>query len=141
MIGYYEAWSDRSKCHQTSPRNLPLNALTHVNYAFAYIDPKGFQISTMDGATPASLFSDLAKLKEDHPQLQLFISVGGWTFSDNFTDTQPVFGNIARDGNNRQLFADNLLRFLDTYGFDGVDLDWYASLHLHLGAILKLTLI
>ncbi|KAF9888672.1 hypothetical protein FE257_008430 [Aspergillus nanangensis] len=124
IIGYYEAWNARSKCHQTLPTDLPLDALTHLNYAFAYISPDTLQITTMDAATPASLFDDLAALKVTKPHLQIFVSIGGWTFSDNDTATQPLFGNIARSDSNRQKFADNTLTFLNLYGFDGVDLDW-----------------
>jgi chitinase len=101
-----------------------VDGLTHLNYAFAYIDPTSFKITTMDAATPARTFEDVAGLKLSNPNLQIFVSLGGWTFSDNGTATQPVFGNIARSSANRQKFADNLLQFLDTYGYDGVDIDW-----------------
>ncbi|KAM7215378.1 hypothetical protein V8F06_009239 [Rhypophila decipiens] len=124
VIGYYEAWNARSACHRTSPSDLPLAALTHLNYAFAYLDPTSFKVTTMDAATPISLFNDLSNLKSTNPALKIFVSIGGWTFSDNDTYTQPIFGNIARSGSNRQLFADGLVAFLTYYGFDGVDLDW-----------------
>nr|QDJ94336.1 chitinase chiC3 [Cordyceps cicadae] len=124
VIGYYEAWNDRSKCHQTSAKDLPVDALTHLNYAFAYIDPSTFEITTMDSATPARIFQDVADLKQTSPSLKIFVSLGGWTFSDNGTATQPVFGNIARSPDNRQKFATNVLKFLSTYGYDGVDIDW-----------------
>jgi chitinase len=78
----------------------------------------------MDAQTPASTFQDAVSLKDLKPDLKVFVSIGGWTFSDNDTATQPVFGNIARSESNRQKFADNLLRFMNGYGFDGVDLDW-----------------
>ncbi|OJJ42141.1 hypothetical protein ASPZODRAFT_20739 [Penicilliopsis zonata CBS 506.65] len=124
VIGYYEAWSARSKCHQTSPKDLPVNGLTHLNYAFAYIDPSTWTLTTMDGATPLSLFDDLAALKATNPNLNIFISVGGWSFSDNDTATQPIFGNLAREETNRRTFAKNALAFLNQYGFDGIDIDW-----------------
>uniref|UniRef100_A0A0N7HV81 chitinase n=1 Tax=Hypocrella siamensis TaxID=696354 RepID=A0A0N7HV81_9HYPO len=124
VIGYYEAWNARSSCHMTSPRDLPLAALTHLNYAFAYLDPTSFSIKTMDAATPTSLFDDISDLKTTNPDLKIFVSIGGWTFSDNNTYTQPIFGDIARDPSNRQLFANQLVAFLIYYGFDGVDLDW-----------------
>jgi chitinase len=57
-------------------------------------------------------------------QLEVFVSIGGWTFSDNGTATQPVFGDIASTDANRQKFADRLVIFMTLYGFDGVDLDW-----------------
>ena len=81
----------------------------------------------MDAATPGSLYNDVADLKIDYPQLELYLSIGGWTFSDNDTITQPIFGNIARSAANRKTFASNLLKFLNTYNFDGVDIDWYET--------------
>lgn len=101
-----------------------MDALTHLNYAFAYINPETFQIMTMDTATPASLFDDVAELKFTKPDLKIYISIGGWTFSDNGTETQPVFGNIAKSSKNRATFAKNVMTFLDQYGFDGIDIDW-----------------
>lgn len=82
----------------------------------------------MDVATPVSLFDEFSELKTARPDLKLFVSIGGWTFSDNDTDTQPVFDNIARSAFNRQTFANKLLAFLNQYGFDGVDIDWYDGL-------------
>ncbi|KAG6197388.1 hypothetical protein E4U50_007948 [Claviceps purpurea] len=124
VIGYYEAWGARSTCHKTSPHDLPLAALTHLNYAFAYLDPTSFKLTTMDASTSISLFDDMSDLKTTNPRLEIFVSIGGWTFSDNDTYTQPIFGNIARSSENRQLFADEVASFLTYYGFDGIDLDW-----------------
>ncbi|KAK7915206.1 glycoside hydrolase superfamily [Apiospora marii] len=124
VIGYYESWSNGKSCHDIGPTDLPLDALTHVNYAFAYIDPGSYQIVTMDSATPGSLFDDLTTLKTIKPDLEVWVSIGGWTFSDNNTATQPVFGDIAADAGKRQKFANNLVHFMQQHGFNGVDLDW-----------------
>ncbi|KAI7261488.1 glycoside hydrolase family 18 protein, partial [Hortaea werneckii] len=124
VIGYYEAWSARKSCHKVKPTDLPLDALTQVNFAFAYIDPKTYRIVTMDAQTPSSLFKDTANLKSIKPSLEVFVSVGGWTFSDDGTPTQPVFSDIASDPSKRQTFADNVVDFMKLYGFDGIDLDW-----------------
>lgn len=78
----------------------------------------------MDAATPISLFDDISAIKTTNPDLKIFVSIGGWTFSDNDTYTQPIFGNIASSSSNRQQFADGLVEFLTYYGYDGVDLDW-----------------
>lgn len=80
----------------------------------------------MDGETPASLFKQVTALKDRSlgGDLEVYIAIGGWTFSDNGTDTQPLFGEIAADEDKRQKFADNLVTFMTKYGFDGVDLDW-----------------
>ncbi|KAI1114378.1 hypothetical protein F5Y14DRAFT_441271 [Nemania sp. NC0429] len=124
VVGYYESWSNGKACHNIGPTDLPLDALTHVNYAFAYIDPTTYQIVTMDSVTPNSLFDDLTTLKAIKPDLEVWVSIGGWTFSDNNTATQPVFGDIAADTSKRQKFANNLVHFMQQHGFDGVDLDW-----------------
>ena len=73
----------------------------------------------MDKQTPEHLFQEVNDLKKYNSRLQVWISVGGWTFSDNGTSTQPVFGNIARSAGNRRAFAANVLKFLNRYGFDG----------------------
>ncbi|KAF2719530.1 glycoside hydrolase family 18 protein [Polychaeton citri CBS 116435] len=124
VIGYYESWSARKSCHKVTPTDLPLDALTHVNFAFAYISPGSYQVITMDGDTPSSLFQDVANLKSVKPDLKVFISIGGWTFSDNDTATQPIFGEIAASASNRQTFANNVVHFMRQYGFDGLDIDW-----------------
>lgn len=103
---------------------FPVSALTHINYAFAFVDPDTFAIVSMDDKTPTSLFSDTTNLKLLNPGLKVFISVGGWTFSDNNTVTQPLLGEISRDAGKRRQFANKIVDFMITYGFDGLDLDW-----------------
>lgn len=124
VIGYYQSWADRSLCHQVSPTDLPLHDLTHLNYAFASISPHTFEIVTMDSMTPGYLFQATVGTKIHNPNLQVFVAIGGWTFSDNGTATQTIFSQIASNQVNRQKFADNVVKFLNHYGFDGLDIDW-----------------
>lgn len=49
-----------------------------MNFAFAYIDPKTYEIVTMDGETPAKLFQETTNIKIIKPDLSVFVSVGGW---------------------------------------------------------------
>jgi chitinase len=94
--------------------------LTHLNFAFAFLDPNTFNVVTMDPQTPASLFTDAAAAKAINPKIEVWLSIGGWTFANNGTVTQPILGNIARSATNRQVFASNLIKFMVAYGFDGV---------------------
>jgi chitinase len=73
----------------------------------------------MDSQTPESLFQEVADVKKYNSRLEVWISVGGWTFSDNGTATQPLFGDIARSAGKRRAWANNVLKFLNQYGYDG----------------------
>ncbi|KAM0465725.1 hypothetical protein ACHAPV_001782 [Trichoderma viride] len=81
----------------------------------------------MESDMPSSLFAQtvgLRTLNSDADDVEIFVSIGGWSFSDNSTATQPVFSDIAASEANRKTFAKNLVNFLQEYGFDGVDFDW-----------------
>jgi chitinase len=62
-------------------------------------------------------FNQLNKLKQANPNLKTIISVGGWSWSNRFSD-------VAADPVIRSTFAKSAVDFLRKYGFDGIDLDW-----------------
>jgi len=72
----------------------------------------------------ASLFSDLTDVKSQNPDLKAIVALGGWTFNDNGTATQPVFSDMVSSSANRATFINNLFSFMREYAFDGVDFDW-----------------
>ena len=62
-------------------------------------------------------FADLRALKAANPHVRVLMSVGGWTFSQNFSD-------VARTEQARNRFARSCVNFMYEHGFDGIDLDW-----------------
>ena len=56
-------------------------------------------------------------LRTDHPHLKLLISVGGWSWSDHFSDA-------ALTPQSRKVFAQSAVAFLIKHKLDGIDLDW-----------------
>jgi chitinase len=126
-VGYYTGWSTYSNFHVS---NIDASKLSHLNYAFSNIsadgkialgDPwadveKPFPGDSADQPYKGN-FYQLTKLKEQYPHLKTLISVGGWTWSERFSD-------VALTEQSRTIFADSLLEFILKYGFDGVDLDW-----------------
>ncbi|KAH8768982.1 family 18 glycosyl hydrolase [Diaporthe sp. PMI_573] len=121
-IGYYESWSNTRKCQPVSPEDLNLNGFTHLNFAFASFDPSSFAIAPMDSKS-GELFGRFTALKDTHPGLETWISVGGWSFTDP-GPTRSAFSDMTGSSGNRQKFITGLISFMEQYGFDGVDLDW-----------------
>lgn len=123
IIGYYEAWNHDKTCVGMNFRDIPVGALTHAYFSFGYITPGDFRVAPMDNL-PTSLFSDFTAIKQRNVGLKTVVALGGWSFNDNGTTTQPVFSDMVSTQANRQLFIDNLFEFMRKYGFDGVDFDW-----------------
>lgn len=61
--------------------------------------------------------NQLAKLKLKNPNLKTIISIGGWTWSNRFSD-------VAASPAAREVFAQSSVDFIRKYQMDGVDLDW-----------------
>ncbi|KAI5305673.1 hypothetical protein KEM56_003677 [Ascosphaera pollenicola] len=85
-----------------NPEDLPLTVYTHLNFAFAFIDPKTFAVAPMsDGDT--ELYSRFTALKNYNLNLQTWLAG-------------------SKDAQDK--FFKSLVHFMSTYGFDGVDIDW-----------------
>lgn len=128
VIAYYPGWATYDRNYQVA--DIDAEKVTHINYAFAniangevvvgdvYADTdKAFPGDCWEPGCKRGNFNQLNKLKQKHPHLKTLISVGGWTWSNNFSD-------VALTDASRTKFADSAVRFIREWGFDGVDLDW-----------------
>ncbi|CAG8960671.1 hypothetical protein HYFRA_00013439, partial [Hymenoscyphus fraxineus] len=121
-IGYYEGWNLERTCQTMEPEDIPIGGYTHLNFAFLFIDPDTYTVTPMEPSQEA-LYSRVVALKKKKSTLEVWISIGGWSFNDPGR-TQTTFGRLAASTSLQSTFFASLLKFLDTYGFDGVDLDW-----------------
>ncbi|KAI2675771.1 CAZyme family GH18 [Penicillium roqueforti] len=122
VVGYYEAWASRRPCNAFWPEQIPLGVYTHINFAFAAIDPETFEVRP-DQTEDLDLLMRVTQLKTLDPDLKVMIALGGWTFNDP-GPTQSTFSDIARSSTNQDKFFRSLNSFLSTHNLDGVDLDW-----------------
>jgi len=135
-VAYYASWAGYA-------RNFPLtdmdfSKITHLNFAFANLNADGSVVvgdEWIDTQITSGVYGDmgfnwedaeagmaghfgaLKKIKAQYPGLKTLISVGGWTWSTNFSD-------VAADPAKRAKMAQTSVDFVVKYGFDGVDLDW-----------------
>ncbi|SFG83200.1 glycoside hydrolase family 18 protein [Pedobacter insulae] len=89
--------------------------LTHINYAFVNI--KNNEAHLEDYKRDVENFKRLNTLKQKNPSLQLLISIGGWAWSENFSDA------VLTDSL-RKRFAVSAVNLIREHQLDGVDIDW-----------------
>jgi GH18 family chitinase len=100
--------------HVIDPAAVAAEKLTHINYAFANIKDgvmvEGFSYDAQN-------FQALNSLKVRNPTLKVLVSVGGWTWSGQFSD-------VALTQDSRRKFVESAVAFLVRYKLDGLDVDW-----------------
>lgn len=122
-IGYYEGWSTTRACDGMWPESIPVSAYTHLNYAFAFVNPSSFEVAPMSN-DDLNLYKRFTGLKDSNPGLETWISIGGWSMNDLDQPTKTTFSDLAGSSAAQDRFIKSLLSFMSTYGFDGVDMDW-----------------
>ncbi len=96
------------------PGTISAKKLTHINYAFANIEDgemvAGFDADSLN-------FVVLNRLKKENPSLKILVSVGGWSWSGNFSD-------MALTEERRSRFIRSATDFIVRNRLDGLDIDW-----------------
>uniref|UniRef100_A0A8D8U6W9 Chitinase A1 n=1 Tax=Cacopsylla melanoneura TaxID=428564 RepID=A0A8D8U6W9_9HEMI len=122
IVGYYTSWSKR-KIFASH-----LKRLTHVIYAFIEMNADGsVAIGSADRATSEDPEKDkrvtlerlerLMDLASHFPHLKVMFAVGGWANSQ-------YFSAMAASPDSRIRFIGSIIKLIEKFGFDGVDIDW-----------------
>jgi chitinase len=106
-VGGYKGLVDVSK--------IAAKKLSHINYAF--VNVKNNRAVLGREITDTVNFKNLNQLKQQNPKLKILISIGGWTWSGNFSDA--VLSDTSR-----KEFAKSAVDVIRKYSLDGVDIDW-----------------
>ena len=129
VVGYYPSWQwyDRNKL--VNPQTIDYSKYTILNYAFLKPEVDG-SISLFDSWADENLLlgqndwvnggyvPNTSLISNAHMNgVKVLPSIGGWTLSNNFP-------GIAADPTKRATFAQACVDLIQTYGFDGIDLDW-----------------
>src|SRR5947208_8827804 len=162
VIGYFTGWrtgKDGTPAYLVN--NIPWTKVTHLNYAFAHIGADN-KISVGDpgpnnaaigmewpGVAGAEMdptlsykghFNLLTKYKKLNPNVKTLISIGGWAETggilnaDGTRNATGGFYRLAQSQSTIDTFADSVVQFLRTYGFNGADIDYeYATSNNYAG--------
>lgn len=108
LIAYVAGWGNFDLA------SIDHSKLTHINYAFANIvEGRAVMELAEDSANMATLVS----FKETSHDLKILLSVGGWVWSNWFSDA-------ALTASSREIFAQSIVELIKRHDLDGVDLDW-----------------
>jgi len=110
IIGYVPGFRG-----ELDEQTIDARKLTHINYAFVNVKDSMAWLTNME--TDTINFRRLNLLKEDNPDLKILISIGGWSWSENFSDA------VLKESS-REKFARTSVEIVEKYDLDGVDIDW-----------------
>ena len=142
VVAYYPGW--KSADFPVTETNIRAGNVSLIQYAFADIcwdgehgnpapdgggvsaclDAQGQPSRPANGSivlpaprADAENLRKLIALKRQHPRLRVLLSVGGWIWSNRFSD-------VAATPAPRQAFIASALELVRRHGLDGVDIDW-----------------
>jgi chitinase len=96
------------------PGQIDAHAITRINYAFANI--KNGDV-VLGYPQDAANLKTLTALRRQNPALEILLSIGGWSWSQHFSDA-------ALSVQSRQIFINSAIDLVKRYGLDGLDIDW-----------------
>ncbi|WZL72516.1 glycosyl hydrolase family 18 protein [Clostridiaceae bacterium 35-E11] len=112
IIGYYSEIFD-----DPIDQNIQFDKLTHIIYAFLIPAEDGSLI----GIEEPEKLKELVE-KSHQNDVKVLIAVGGWSYQNIPLD--PAFEKMAAEEETRKKFIDHVIKFVDTYHLDGVEIDW-----------------
>jgi GH18 family chitinase len=111
VIGYYPNW------HGDMIDQIKWDKLTHINYAFLIPTNDAGILPLQDKAVVEKL------IKTAHENnVKVGVSVGGWSYANELLEN--TFVKATDTDEKCRILSDEILKVVDDYGFDGVDMDW-----------------
>ena len=92
---------------------------THIIYGFAVLDSTNLVLKVHDSWADIDnrFFERVAAYKQKG--IKVSVALGGW--NDSLGDK---YSRLVNNPDARKRFNENVIQFIEKYGFDGLDLDW-----------------
>ncbi|CAG0912973.1 unnamed protein product [Notodromas monacha] len=120
VVCYYTNWSVyRQGIAKYNPQNINPYLCTHLIYAFGGLT-KDFELKPFDNYQDIEKggYAKFVGLKTYNKDLKTLLAVGGWN------EGSGRWSPLVASKEGRKTFIRSAIRFLRTYNFDGLDLDW-----------------
>ncbi|KAG5889208.1 hypothetical protein JTB14_033286 [Gonioctena quinquepunctata] len=120
VVCYFTNWAwYRRGAAKYLPEDIDENLCTHVVYGFAVLDYSNYIIKAHDSW--ADFDNQFYKRVTEYKSkgVKVSIAIGGW--NDSLGDK---YSKLVNNPAARRKFIEHVLKFLDKYNFDGLDLDW-----------------
>lgn len=121
IVCYYSAWA----LYRPEPMNydiedIPLDKCTHLIYAFVGLSNQTWELFSIDPEYDFNKggYRRFTALRKKYPHLQTLLAVGGWA------EGGKKYSEMVSTTGRRHTFINSALKWVQTYGFDGFDLDW-----------------
>ncbi len=115
VVAYFPSWAPLTRGYL--PSSIPVDRITHINYAFAVPNVHGDCV--MDNAlTAEDNLPALQQLRQQNAGLRVLISIGGGGNLD------APFARVVESPENITAFVGKCVELMKKWGFDGLDLDW-----------------
>ena len=141
VVAFFPSWKWYDRGRLVNPSTIDYSNYTIINYSFlkpnkdgsiSLFDPLADKTLLLGEIDPAAKKSyqkshevkrywhipGTSLVDKAHENgVKVFISIGGWTMSENFS-------TIAESAEKRQRFAESCADLVRTYRIDGIDIDW-----------------
>lgn len=120
IVCYFQSWAvDRPSKVGFKVNNIDASLCTHHVYSFAGLNSKGdVTIEDKDADIKEGGYRKFKEMKDKHHGIKIMFSIGGASAGSS------AFKEIVKSESKRKTFADNVVKFVKKYGFDGADIDW-----------------
>jgi len=125
VVCYWGTWANyRPDGGKFTADHVDATLCTHLIYSFAGLDSANWTIKSLDpwmdleDEYGLAGFKKATDLKKKHPHLKVTLAIGGWN------EGSAKYSEMAKDSQKRASFANSVVKFLQKYNFDGLDLDW-----------------